>query len=413
MLLAAVGGLVVGVSRTTTVRVPPRRGDRSIVDELRAGFDEVVRSPLMRLVAIAYVLLAILLFSVTYPFLLAASETFHSEADLATALGLLSAAVTATSFVISVVLANRAYARFGVAGAALLLPLVYLGGFGLWLVSLLDRDRGARPLHPAGHPARPVECRLERLLQRRPDASAGRRCSRSTTACRGRSDTVLSGVLMLAAGTFLARDQVFWLGAFTALICTLVVLGIRRRYAREPRCAPCAPASAEQVLEGGPGLGVLTADPSVIAALVDALSAPEPSIRRMAADLLGRTSADGAGPALIAVVDDDADATVRVAALEAIGALGGPPTAVGAAEACLLDPDDTVRVAAIHALTAVADDEAPQGDPAAAGAGPRSEPRGPGRRRVPVRIARTGAAARNGSSRRCWTSRTSRRAWRA
>ena len=41
----------------------------------------------MRLVAIAYVLLAVLLFSVTYPFLLSASETFTSEADLATALG--------------------------------------------------------------------------------------------------------------------------------------------------------------------------------------------------------------------------------------------------------------------------------------------------------------------------------------
>ena len=58
-----------------------------------------------------------------------------TEADLATALGLLSAAVTATSFVVSLVLANRVYARFGVAGAALLLPLVYLGGFGLWLVA--------------------------------------------------------------------------------------------------------------------------------------------------------------------------------------------------------------------------------------------------------------------------------------
>ena len=43
--------------------------------------------------------------------------------------------MTATSFVVSIVLANRVYARFGVAGAALLLPLVYLAGFGLWLVT--------------------------------------------------------------------------------------------------------------------------------------------------------------------------------------------------------------------------------------------------------------------------------------
>ena len=83
----------------------------------------------------------------------------------------------------------------------------------------------------------------------------------------------------------------------------------------------------------------------------------------MAADLLGRTSlgrtsVDGAGAALVAAVDDDPDPTVRVAALEAIRVLGGPPTAVAAAEASLFDPDARVRDAAIRALGAVADDTA-------------------------------------------------------
>ena len=70
----------------------------------------------------------------TYPFLQSASTAFPNEADLATALGLISAAVTATSFVVSLLVANRVYARFGVATAALVLPLVYVAGFGLWLV---------------------------------------------------------------------------------------------------------------------------------------------------------------------------------------------------------------------------------------------------------------------------------------
>ena len=42
--------------------------------------------------------------------------------------------MTATSFVASLAIANRVYARFGVAGAALVLPLVYVAGFGIWLV---------------------------------------------------------------------------------------------------------------------------------------------------------------------------------------------------------------------------------------------------------------------------------------
>ena len=129
------GLLVVAVSRTTTVRVPPRRRGGSIVAELRTGFDSVIGSPLMRLVAVAYVLLAILGSSVTVSVPAGRLGTFTTEADLATALGLLSASVTATSFVVSLLVANRVYARFGVAGAALVLPLVYLGGFGLWIVA--------------------------------------------------------------------------------------------------------------------------------------------------------------------------------------------------------------------------------------------------------------------------------------
>ena len=113
------------------------------------------------------------MFSVTYPFLLAASETFPTEADLATVLGLLSAAVTATSFVVSIVLANRVYARFGVAGAALLLPLVYLAGFGLWLVTFSFATAALVRFTQQVTQRGTVERRLERVLQRGPDRAAG------------------------------------------------------------------------------------------------------------------------------------------------------------------------------------------------------------------------------------------------
>ena len=351
VMLAVVAALIVAIARTTTVRVPVRRRDRSIVDDLRVGFDEVVRSPLMRLVAIAYVLLAILMFSVTYPFLLAASETFTAEADLATALGLLSASVTGTSFVVSIALANRAYARFGVAGAALLLPLVYLGGFGLWLIAFsmataaffrFTQQVTQRGLSNAAWSAFynvvPTERRAQVLA--------------FNDGVPGQVGIILSGVLLLAAGRLLARDQVFWLGALAALVCTIVVFGIRRRYGDSLLRALRA-GLGEQVLEGGPGLAVLTRDPAVIAALIDALRASEPGTRRMAAGLLARTSAERAGAALIGTVDDDADPTVRVAALEALATLGGPPPAAAAALACLSDADERVRAAAVRTVGAL------------------------------------------------------------
>ena len=354
LLLAVVAGAIAGLWRTTTVRQPPPRLDQSIVADLRVGFDEVVRSPLMRLVAIAYVLLAILMFSVTYPFLLAASETFTVEADLATALGLLSAAVTATSFLVSIVLANRVYARIGVTGAALLLPIVYVAGFGLWLVAFsfataalvrFTQQVTQRGLSNAAWSAFynvvPSERRAQVLA--------------FNDGVPNQLGTMLSGVLLLASGTLLTRDQVFWLGAITAVACAIVVVAIRRNYGAS-LVRTLRSGLGEQVLEGGPGLAALTRDPAVTAALIDALQAPEPGVRSMAASMLGRTSVEGAGTALVDAVDDDPDPAVQAAALIALAELGGPPTAAAAAEARLADPDPHVRKAALRALEAVVQD---------------------------------------------------------
>ena len=81
--------------------------------------------------------------------------------------------------------------------------------------------------------------------------------------------------------------------------------------------------------------------------------APEPAVRATAAGLLGRTSVDRAGGLLIDVVDDDTEPSVRVAAFDALTALGGPPRAAAAALASLRDPDDGVRAAAVRAYGAV------------------------------------------------------------
>src|SRR5207342_3174594 len=95
-LLSAGAALTWDVSRAGRT-ASTRRPTRSVVAELRLGFDYVRVSPLMRLIAAAYVLFAILFFSVSYPFLTQMTAAFPAEADLATALGLLSAATTAVS----------------------------------------------------------------------------------------------------------------------------------------------------------------------------------------------------------------------------------------------------------------------------------------------------------------------------
>lgn len=345
VLLAVVAVLIVSISRTGRVRIPPRRRDQSVVADVRLGLDEVLRSPLFRLVAIAYVLFSILYFSVTYPFLQAASTEFANEADLATTLGLLSAAVTATSFVVSLAIANRVYARFGVAGAALVLPLVYVGGFGLWLVQFsfataaivrFTQQVAQRGISNAAWSAFynviPSERRAQVLA--------------FIDGVPGQVGMMLSGLLLLGAGRWFAADQVFWLGAFTAVAVTVVVLAIRRRYGMS-LLRTLRAGLGEQVLEGGPGLTALSGDPQVTAALLEATHSDAPAVRRMTVALLARAGGPEAEAALEAALDDN-DPGVRVAALDGLTADGSANSP--RLQTRLADPDEQVRAAAVRAV---------------------------------------------------------------
>jgi HEAT repeat protein/ATP/ADP translocase len=347
VLLAAVAGLIVAVARTGRVRAPARRQAGPLTADLRAGYDEVARSPLFRLVAIAYVLFSVLFFCVTFPFLQAASTAFPNEADLATALGLLSAAVTATSFVISLVVANRVYARFGVATAALVLPIVYVAGFALWLVQFSFAtaaivrftqqvtQRGlSNAIWSAFYNVVPSARRAQVLA--------------FMDGVPGQLGIMLSGLLLLGAGRLFALDQVFLLGIAAALVLTAVVIGIRRRYGAS-LLRTLRSGMAEQVLEGGPGLGSLGGDPQVTAALLDASAAPEATVRRMAISLLARLQASESGVALSRALDDD-DPGVREAAIDGLARSGLAGDAADAVAAQLDDHDERVRAAAVRAV---------------------------------------------------------------
>ena len=244
------------------VRVPAHRRDRSVVADLRVGFDEVVRSPLLRLVAIAFVLLSVLYFSVTYPFLQAASATFTTEADLATRLGLLSAAVTATSFIVSLTLANRVYERFGVAGAALVLPLVYVAGFGLWLVHSPSRRRPSSA-SPSRSPS--AGCRTPHGAPSTTSfrANGGPRSSRSTTASRARSGRCCPACCCWPPVAARRATRCSGSGWSPRSLCSSSCSAIRRRYPAS-LLRTLRSGRAERVLEGGPGLGALTRDPPVM-----------------------------------------------------------------------------------------------------------------------------------------------------
>lgn len=323
----------------------------SVVGDMRVGFDEVRRSPLLSLIAVAYVLLGVLLFSVGYPYLVAAKAVFPNEGELAGFFGQVSALVTGVSFVVALVIANRAYARFGVASGALLLPIVYVAGFAVWILRFNLATAAAVTI-------------VQQVTQRGLSNAAWSAFYNVVPTARraqvlsfmdgvpGQLGTVLSGILLLTAGQILAPQDVAWLGLAAGFACVVVVVGIRRRYA-EALLRTLRSGIGEQLLEGGPGPGDMLAVPEVRVALTTSLTAPEPAIRSLAASLLARTDAPDARQALAAAIDDP-DPTVAAEAVVGILREGmvagdpiGTPGPVARAErrlAALLGGDEVMRV---------------------------------------------------------------------
>jgi HEAT repeat protein/ATP/ADP translocase len=350
LLLVAAAALTAEITGRFQRPVRQRRSAGSLTAELRVGFDYVRQSPLMRLVAIAYVLFSVLQFSVMFPFQRAMAAAFPAEADLATALGLLSAAVTGVSFLVSITMTNRLYARFGIVTVALLLPLVYLAGFGVWLlgfglvtavavrfVQQVTQRGVSNAAWSAIYNVVPAE--------RRPQVLA------FMDGVPGQLGISLSGVLLLVVGALLAQTQIFVMGAIAAGVCTWVVLRIRRNYGKA-LISTLRAGLGEQVLEGGPGLSALARDPNVLGELRTALTAPQPGARRLASELLGRLGGSEAADALVGAVADP-DPEVRVAALLALAVDGqARPENADAIARALADAEPAVRAAAVRALAA-------------------------------------------------------------
>jgi len=352
-LLATAALLVPGIGGRRTGRAAPRRAAGTIRDDVTAGAGYVRRSPLMRLVAAAYVVFAILFLAVSYPYLSAMTAAFPTDVELATALGLVSASVTAASFLVAVGLANRLYARVGIATVALALPLVYLGGFTVWLVSfgLLTAvafrfvqqvtQRGlSNAVWSAFYNVVPGERRAQVLA--------------FMDGVPGQLGGILAGLLLLVVGGLASPTPIFVLGIAASLVCLAITIGIRRTYA-DSLLRTLRSGLGEQLLEGGPGIVALGTDPAVVTSLRTGLTDELPAVRRLSATLLGRLGVRAARSDLEARLDDPSP-DVRVAAIAALTAIGTPLDG-SRFERSIADPDPAVRAEAAVAGLARGEEE--------------------------------------------------------
>jgi HEAT repeat protein len=325
------------------------------IEQLREGFRYVRRSSLMRWLALGSVVFSLLFFSLYLPFGRAATARYPSPDDLAGFFGLFFGLSSGVAFLLSLFVSNRLLARFGVPTVMLVLPVLYVVAFGFLTIeasfAALAVFRFVQVAWMQGGAVSAWEAVNNTVPPDRRDQTRAFLYGGPTQV-----GTVLAGVIALVGERALSPSVLFGIGLASAVLATVAMVGVRRAYPRElvlalregrPNVFGAAPGGADP-------FSLTRGDSSAVAVAVDALSDPDPNVRRLSAHILGEMDAPDASNALVHALDDE-DADVRATA---IASLRGVPSARPELLERLADPHARVRLAALEAIGSLQDEEA-------------------------------------------------------
>ncbi|MFL5981641.1 MAG: HEAT repeat domain-containing protein [Gaiellaceae bacterium] len=324
-----------------------RARTRGSGSDLTGGLTDVVRSGLLRWMSVANLLVA-LLFSLLYlAFSRVAVERYEDPDKLAAFFGVFFAIAMAAAFVISLLVTSRLLARFGVPTVVLVLPLLYVVGFGVAIVTatfaVLVAFRFAQVAWDNGG----ANGTWEALINSFP---ADRR-DRARAFLYGvplQLGTILAGLVAFIAQRLGHPDILYGAGLVAAILAVASVMQIRGAY---PRALVAALREGRPAIFGapqGPRPAVLNADATSRAVLEGLVNDGDPAVRRLAVFALGDFEQTHADAALLRALEDTSP-HVRAEALESLDRLHSS-AAMQAARRCLSDPDSTVRRAALGVL---------------------------------------------------------------
>ena len=338
----------ISIPATTPQRT--RRKHPTLVEEMQRGYQFVRGSSLMRWVSFAAVLFSVLYFSIALPFSRTITEKFPQEGELASFIGLFNGLSTAAAFGASLFLANRLFARVGIMTCILVLPVIYLVGFGslaiypvfaivigfrfvqmLWLAGIADP--GYQAMFNVVPPERRDQVRT--FIGGVPEQAG----------------TFIAGVLLIIGEQTLAPQQLYFVGIFAAALCTYIIFQAKHGYNT---------ALVDALRAGRPHLffseeqpfGGFRQDAAAIQAAINGLHDPDTAIRRVSAEILSHLSVPEATNLLIKGLSDS-DSPVRAACLRALTSAQAASALLDIA-ASLSDPEPDVRFEAVSALSALA-----------------------------------------------------------
>jgi len=347
ILYAILLGVAFYLTRSISVsyfrKTKPASKGISIWQDMRGGFDFVRNSPMLRLIAFASILFSVLFFTITYPFSKIITASFPDEAGVAGFFGIFNSVTTAVTFFVSLFLANRIFTRLGVTNGVFLMPLTYILSFAV-LISFYNLNGAiiARfsQLVILGGIAGTAWNALFNVV---PSQKRGQVMA-FINGVPSQIGVILSGFLLIIADKFLTVQQIFFIGVAIALVCGMLIWGMRKAYAQALidalRAGRLEVFSADDSAFSG-----FQNDAAALSVAMQALEDSKPTTRRLAAEILGKMQMDSSIQALTRLLSDP-QADVRASALSSLGALHAIP-GLDAIIKLFNDPDEKVRSEAL------------------------------------------------------------------
>jgi HEAT repeat protein len=327
---------------------PPATVEFNLIADIRAGFDFVRGSGLFRLVALSAVLYSVLFFTVDFPFSQFVSKTFMGdEVVVANFKGLFTSAMTLVTFFVSLLIANRLYTKFGIVNSILVMPVTYLLGFAAFFTFFRFEAAAAVRFVQQVMLGGVMGTAWNALFNVVPLERRGQVLA-FINGVPAQIGVILSGLLLIVGSRiFSSTQQILIMGALVALLCLYFTWKMRDEYGAALISA--LQAGRVEVFSGEEdAFAGYQNDPAALQATFKALHDPNPSVRRLAAEMLSKMGSVLAIPDLVERLSDE-DASVRAAAVKALADLD----AKGIVSQILLgldDVDDRVKEEALASI---------------------------------------------------------------
>ncbi|MBA3551354.1 MAG: HEAT repeat domain-containing protein [Actinobacteria bacterium] len=333
----------------------PRPKAPGMLEAAREGYRFVRASTLLRWMSVGAAMLTILYYTLSLPFAKTVTVRYPDPDSLAGFLGLFTGITYAAALLVSLLVANRLFAKLGVPTMVLGLPIIYLVGFlALALVPGFQSIVGLRfaqlvwlnGVWLTGWQALRGVVPPERREQVRAFMDGG----------LAQVGVVLAGLILLVTQELLSTTQFYLVAAGIALAAAVAGWKVRRSYSGSLVDALRAGWPEVFIPEEEP-FGGFAVDRAAYAVLAQAASDPDPLTRTIAMEILAELPGAAAADPPPDNFDHE-DPGVRLAALQLAGR-SRKRTVVRSALGLLDDPEPEVRASAadVAALWGEWDDE--------------------------------------------------------